>query len=256
MIIFEICNVSPITLKNAIMKNKSAGIFTILVLFFSLLMNACKVATAQHSQDGFKKIFDGTSLKGWKGDPSVWTVKDNSITGETTADHPIKSNTFLIYDKEQPGDFELVTEFRISQTGNSGIQYRSSTVDSLPYTLKGYQADIDGNNVYTGQNYEERGRGFLAKRGENTVLEKDNQPQIASMIADPDSLKSLIKTGDWNESRIIAKGNRMRHFINGSLMCDVTDNDTNLRKMKGLIGFQVHAGPPMKVEYRNIRIKN
>ena len=220
------------------------------------MMISCNLAPAQHSEDGFKKVFDGTSLNGWKGDSTIWTVQNNSIIGETTAENPIKSNTFLIYDKEQPGDFELVAEVRISESGNSGIQYRSSSVDSLPYVLKGYQADIDGKNVYTGLNYEERGRGFLAKRGEIVVIEKDKQPQITSMIADPDSLKSLIKPGDWNEMRIIAKGNRMRHFINGNLMSDVTDNDSNLRKMKGLIGFQVHSGPPMKVEYRNIRIKN
>ena len=76
------------------------------------------------------------------------------------------------------------------------------------------------------------------------------------MIAKPDSLKSLIHTADWNEIRIVAKGNSLRHFINGNLMSDVTDNDGKQRKLKGLIGFQVHAGPPMKVEYRKIRIKN
>ena len=238
------------------MKNEYAVNFSIFFLSLSLMIISCVVAPAQHSVDVFKKIFDGTSLNDWKGDTSIWRVQDNSIIGETTAEHPIKSNTFLIYGKEQPGDFELEAEFRISENGNSGIQYRSSSVDSLPFVLKGYQADIDGNNVYTGLNYEERGRGFLAKRGEIVVMEKDKQPQITSMIADPDSLKSLIKSGDWNEIRIIAKGNRLRHFINGNLMSDVTDNDENLRKMKGLIGFQVHAGPPMKVEYRNIRIKN
>jgi hypothetical protein len=227
-----------------------------IILLFTLFIASWNVSTAQHSGDGFKKMFDGKSLNGWRGDTSVWKVNGNTIKGETTAEHPIKSNTFLIYDKQQPGDFELVAEFKISATGNSGIQYRSVTIDSLPYTLKGYQADIDGNNVYTGQNYEERGRGFLAKRGEIVVLEKGKEPQITSMIANPDSLKAFIKTEDWNEIQIIAKGNRMRHFINGNLMSDVTDNDENLRKMKGIIGFQVHAGPPMKVEYRNIRIKN
>ena len=237
------------------MNNEAAVKFSYTILSFALLLFSNAV-TAQHSQDGFKKLFDGNSLKGWKGDTTVWRVQDNTIIGETTAEHPIQSNTFLIYDKEQPGDFELVAEFKITESGNSGIQYRSSSVDSLPFTLKGYQADIDGTNVYTGQNYEERGRGFLAKRGENAVLEKDKKPQITSMIADPDSLKSLIRNGDWNEVRIVAKGNILRHFINGNLMSNVADNDTKLRKLKGLIGFQVHAGPPMKVEYRNMRIKN
>jgi hypothetical protein len=231
------------------------SIFSILVLCVSSLVTSCDSTTAQHSQDEFKNLFDGKSLDGWKGDKIVWRAENNAIVGETTAEHPIKSNTFLIYEKDQPSDFELVAEFKISDGGNSGIQYRSSTVDSIPFTLRGYQADIDGGNVYTGQNYEERGRGFLAKRGETAVLEKDQQPRITS-IANADSLKSLIKSGGWNEIHIIAKGNRLRHFINGNLMSDVTDNDAALRKMKGLIGFQVHAGPPMKVEYRNIKIKN
>jgi hypothetical protein len=237
------------------MINHRNSIFSILVLCVSSFVTSCDSTTAQHSQDEFKNLFDGKSLDGWKGDKMVWRVENNAIVGQTTAEHPIKSNTFLIYEKDQPSDFELVAEFKISDGGNSGIQYRSSTVDSIPFTLRGYQADIDGGNVYTGQNYEERGRGFLAKRGETAVLEKDQQPRITS-IANADSLKSLIKSGDWNEIHIIVKGNRLRHFINGNLMSDVTDNDADLRKMKGLIGFQVHAGPPMKVEYRNIKIKN
>lgn len=228
----------------------AAKLFFTTAIFFSISL------TAQHSQDGFKQMFDGKTLNGWKGDQAIWKVVDNTIVGETTAENPLKSNTFLIYDKSQPSDFELVAEFRISASGNSGIQYRSSTVDSIPFTLKGYQADIDGGNVYTGQNYEERGRGFLAKRGENTVLEKGKEPQVTSTIGSGDSLKSVIKSNDWNEIRIIAKGNRLRHFINGVLMCEVTDNDGRLRKMKGIIGLQAHAGPPMKVEYRNVRIKN
>ncbi|HUQ64942.1 MAG TPA: DUF1080 domain-containing protein [Flavitalea sp.] len=238
------------------MNNAPGTKFSSVILLFSLLTVVSCVAKAPQGKGLFKNMFDGKTLKGWRGDTTIWKVQGNTIKGQTTADHPIKSNTFLIYEKEQPGDFELVADFKISASGNSGIQYRSVTIDTLPYTLKGYQADIDGNNVYTGQNYEERGRGFLAKRGEIAVLDKEKQPQITSMIADPDSLKSFIKTEDWNEIRILAEGNRMRHFINGHLMSDVTDNDESLRKMKGIIGFQVHAGPPMKVEYRNIRIKN
>jgi hypothetical protein len=225
-----------------------------IIILASVFTFSCNT-TAQHSDGDFKNIFDGTSLKGWKGDTAYWKAENNSITGEVTAARPLKTNTFLIYDGSQPSDFELKADFRITASGNSGIQYRSQLVDSVPFGLKGYQADIDGNNVYTGQNYEERGRGFLAKRGENAILESGKPPMISSMIADPDSLKSLIKQEDWNEIHIISKGNRMRHFINGVLMSDVTDNDAAERKMKGLLGFQVHVGPPMKVEYRNIRLK-
>jgi hypothetical protein len=222
-------------------------------VFLSLMLSMC--TTGQQENDGFKKIFDGSSLSGWKGDTTFWKAHNNSIIGQTTPEHPLKANTFLVYDKQQPGDFELKAEFKISSPGNSGIQYRSEMVPDIEYALKGYQADIDGDNVYTGQNYEERGRGFLAKRGESAVLETGKQPQITSMIADPESLKAQIKKGDWNEIHIIAKGNRLRHFINGHLMSDVTDNDSIARKLKGIIGLQIHAGPPMKVEYRNLRLK-
>jgi hypothetical protein len=238
------------------MSKLCTSIFSISILIFSSFISSCDSKTAQHSEDGYKNMFDGKTLDGWKGDKMVWRVDNGVIVGETTPEHLIKSNTFLIYEKEQPSDFEMLAEFKISAEGNSGIQYRSSSVDSIPFTLKGYQADIDGGNVYTGQNYEERGRGFLAKRGEVAVLEKGQQPKITSMIGNPDSLKSVIKNGDWNELKIVAKGNRLTHFINGQLMSDVTDNDSDLRKMNGIIGFQVHAGPPMKVEYRNIKIKN
>lgn len=230
------------------------GNFTIVILISAIVWGA-NCATAQHSNEGFKNIFDGKTLKGWNGDTAYWRVENNSIVGEVTPQKPLKANSFLIYNQGQPGDFELIAEFKISTPGNSGIQYRSEMVEGVPYGLKGYQADIDGENVYTGQSYEERGRGFLAKRGENAVLETGKESQVTSMIAAPDSLKSLIKQNDWNEIRIIAKGNNFRHFINGALMSEVTDNDAKHRKMKGLLGFQVHVIPSMKVAYRNIRIK-
>lgn len=211
--------------------------------------------TAQHSKESFKNIFDGKTLNGWKGDTATWRVEDNSIVGEVSENKPLKANTFLIYTGSEPSDFELKADFKITAAGNSGIQYRSEMVPDVPFGLKGYQADIDGNNVYTGQNYEERGRGFLAKRGENALLETGRQPQIVSSVGDADSLKSLIRAEDWNTIHIIANGNRLRHYINGVLMSDVTDNDSSLGKSKGIIGLQAHVGPPMRVAYRNIQLK-
>jgi hypothetical protein len=239
------------------MQYRTAFSYISALLFSSALLliyNSC--TTAQHSKENFRSIFNGSTLEGWMGDTTVWRVENNSIVGEVTAERPLESNTFLVLTSEEPGDFELKAEFRITEAGNSGIQYRSEQVTDIPFTLKGYQADIDGNNVYTGQNYEERGRGFLAKRGENVTVDTGKQPQLVASLGNSDSLKALIKKEGWNEIHIVAQGNRLRHYINGVLMSDVTDNDESLRKMKGVIGFQAHVGPPMKVEYRNIRLKS
>ncbi|MDR3716851.1 MAG: DUF1080 domain-containing protein [Puia sp.] len=206
-------------------------------------------------KDGFVKIFDGKSFAGWEGDTSVWKVGDGSFIGVVDSTKHLQHNTFLIYRAAQPADFEFKAEYRISDKGNSGVQYRSEEVKDLPLALKGYQADIDGENQYTGQNYEERGRGFLAMRGQKVTLEPNVKPVITDSVGNSDSLKTHIKNNDWNEVYIIAKGNHLKHYINGILMSETTDNDTTARKFSGWIGLQAHVLPYMKVEYRNIRLK-
>jgi len=137
----------------------------------------------------------------------------------------------------------------------SGVIYRSEEVANIPFALKGYQADIDGENVYTGQNYEERGRGFLAMRGQNTVINNSKDRFIIKTIGNSDSLKSKSKVDDWNEFHLIVKGNNMKHSINGILMSETTDNDASSNKLTGLIGLQVHVSMEMKVAYKKIQIK-
>jgi hypothetical protein len=182
--------------------------------------------------------------------------------GEVTPATLLKRNTFLIWRGGHPADFDLKLEYRISAKGNSGVNYRSGEIDTLRFALKGYQADLDGKDKYnlgyprySGQNYEERGRQFLALRGQRTALTFGNKPKLIDSIGNILDLVKNIRPDDWNVLRIIAKGNRLQHYINGVLMSDVTDNDTVNRKMSGLIGVQVHVGPPMKVEYRNIMLK-
>ena len=236
-----------------------------------MLLAGVSQTVAQRKKDGFVKIFDGKTLKGWEGDPKYWRVENGNLTGEITADKLLKSNTFVIWRGGHPADFELKLEYRISAEGNSGINYRSDQLTEPPFALKGYQADIDGKNRYTGQNYEERGRTTLAYRGQKVTVTSPDDPQapvrdnvknnawthtvVDESLGNIDSLRTFIKSDDWNECRLVVKGNRLQHYINGVLMSDVTDNDTVNRKMEGLIGVQVHVGPPMKVEYRNIWIK-
>lgn len=207
------------------------------------------------SNDGFVPIFDGKSLNGWEGDSRYWRVEDGEIVGEVTPTTLLKQNNFLIWRGGQPGNFELKVQFRISAKGNSGVNYRSEEITGTKYLLRGYQADIDGENRYTGQNYEERGRTFLAPRGTITYAAKGQKPAVIAQIASTDDLKQFVKNGDWNDYAIIARGNVLIHVLNGHVMCEVIDEDTEHRKMSGLIGVQVHVGPPMKIEYRNMLLK-
>lgn len=231
---------------------------------------AVAVSDTAAANDGFVSIFDGSTLNGWEGDPTYWRVEAGNIVGELTAETPLKTNTFLIWTGGQPADFELKGEFKITETGNSGIQYRSERLDTIPYALRGYQADIDGKNSYTGQNYEERKRTTLAYRGQKTTIRPQETPgtlrdnvernawkglEVTEELGDRDSLKTKINAGDWNSFRLVIKGNRLQHYINDILMSDVTDEDEVNRAMSGYLGIQVHVGPPMKVELKDLYLK-
>jgi hypothetical protein len=202
---------------------------------------------------GFEAIFDGKTLSGWDGDPQFWRVENQTIVGESTAEKHVKVNTFLIWRNGQPKDFELKLEYRLNST-NSGVQYRSAELPEVgKWVLKGYQADIDFANIYTGQLYEERGRGFLAMRGQMTQLQAGKKKIVANLRGG-DELKALIKTNEWNQVHIIAHGKVLTHVFNGHLMAQAVDEDAAAPAM-GWLGFQLHTGPPMKLELRNIWLK-
>jgi hypothetical protein len=207
------------------------------------------------SREGFEPIFDGSTLKGWDGNPAFWRAGNGEIIGETTAANPLKVNTFLIWRGGTPGDFELKLDYKINAT-NSGVQYRSVELPDVgKWVLKGYQADIDFQNVYTGQLYEERGRGFLALRGQATQIAEGKKARAIGNIKSGDDAKGAIKVGDWNTLHIIAQGNTLIHILNGQVTSVVVDDDPKARAMTGLLGFQIHVGPPMKVEFRNIGLR-
>lgn len=257
-------------------KNHLAGLakpFTfIFCLQLLLIFGSCKTGHLKNSdEEGFVSIFDGKTLEGWDGDPVYWKVKDGIMVGEITPSTLLKRNSFIIWRGGQVSDFELKVDYRVSKDGNSGINYRSEEVKGIPYALRGYQADLDGAQRYTGMNYEERRRTTIASRGEKVILNSpSNNPDSLSLhiednrwlpttvigsLGTKESLASKIRNEDWNEYHLIVKGNRLRHKINGVLMSDVTDNDKVNRRQKGLLGVQVHVGPPMKIEYRNFRLK-
>jgi Domain of Unknown Function (DUF1080) len=204
--------------------------------------------------DGFVSIFDGKDLRGWDGDPAYWRVEDGAIVGETKPGEIPKQNTFLIWRGGEPADFELRAEYRITG-GNSGIQYRSMELPDIRWAMKGYQADIDAEQKYTGQIYEERGRGFLALRGQSVAIETGAKPMVLGTLGSDAELKAAIHAPGWNDYDIIARGNVLVQILNGRVMGMLVDDDAASRKMSGLIGIQLHAGEPMKIEVRNIRLR-
>jgi type 1 glutamine amidotransferase len=219
---------------------------------FALLLGWQWSGATALAEDGFQSIFDGKSLDGWDGNPKFWRVEDGTITGQTTAQNPTEGNTFLIWRKGEVGDFELRAKFRI-MGGNSGIQYRSKEMGR--WVIGGYQADIDATGRYMGILYEERGRGILAERGQDVKIQADGQIRPQGSGRDAQAILDAVKNEEWNEYTIRAEGNHLVQSINGKVMVDVTDEQASARAMKGLLALQLHAGPPMIVQFKDVQLK-
>ena len=214
------------------------------------------VLTQTAVEPDFLKIFDGRSLEGWDGDPTYWSVEDGTLVGTVTPDTLLDRNTFIIWRGGELADFELRLEYRITDSGNSGINFRSIEIPGVPYAMRGYQADLHGGDRYTGNVYEERGRTFLALRGQKTIVEPGEVAAVAELFGSERDLQAFIRKEDgWNTSRIVARGGHIQQYFNGRLFSEVIDNDPVAGRRRGLLGVQVHVGPPMKVEFRNIRVK-
>jgi hypothetical protein len=228
--------------------------------------------------DGFTSIFDGETLQGWEGDAAYWRVESGSLVGETTpATLLTKNNSFLIWRGGLTRDFELRLEYRITRGGNSGINYRSEELLEPKWAMTGYQFDIDGPDWgkevlstrmrhlvalspffhfrVTGQNYEELGREFLALPGQLTEVLTEDSQRLVGFVNSPERIDE-IATDDWNAVRIIARSSVLIHILNRRITSIVIDDDVKNRRSEGKLGVQVHVGPPMKVEFRRIWLKN
>ena len=214
------------------------------------------VALALHLQGGeFRSIFDGKSLEGWDGNPEFWSVRDGAITGLTTPDNPTRGNTFIIWKGGTLDDFELRLQYRIVG-GNSGIQYRS--VDQGNWVVSGYQGDLEAGRTFSGILYHEKGRGILARRGEKTEIVRDgarHQVRVVGSLGDSGEIQKGLRDEEWNEYTIIARGWQFTHIINGRVTVEVTDLDPEGRRESGILALQLHAGPPMLVQFRDIRVR-
>ena len=237
------------------------------LLFLAVAIPAVASAAEPAGDSQFQSLFNGRSLDGWDGDPRFWRVENGEIIGETTPDKKAEQNTFLIYRGGKFGDFELVFEYQVKGY-NSGVQYRS--VDQGKWVMSGYQSDFedrwhksDGGPVdrFSGMFFDEKGRMFLGQRGEAVVVRENpgepRKPKIEKLasLGDPAELEKVIRRDDWNEMRVIANGNQFTHIINDRVMALGIDEDQKHRQDSGLIGFQLHSGPPMQIRVRNIRIR-
>jgi len=211
------------------------------------------------AEKGFKSIFDGKTLKGWNGDPKFWSVQDGAITGKTTRENPTKGNTFIIWEGGKTGDFDLRLDYKIVG-GNSGIQYRSFKADGPDeWRIGGYQADFEAGDTYSGICYGERFRGILSLRGKKTTLTIGDDGKLKKAVeefAKDADIAKAIKKEEWNGYRIVARGFNISHYINGVKTTQLIDRDKKSRRADGLLALQLHAGPPMTVQFKNIRIKN
>ena len=215
------------------------------------------VGQAVAAEKGFETIFDGKTLKGWNGDPKFWSVKDGAITGKTTKENPTKGNTFIIWEGKT-GNFDLRLDYKIIG-GNSGIQYRSFKADGPDeWRIGGYQADFEAGDTFSGICYGERFRGILSLRGKKTILTVGDDGKLKKEVEDfakDADIAKAIKKEDWNNYRIVARNFNLTHYINGVKTTQVIDRDRKTRRAEGLLALQLHAGPPMNVQFKNIRIK-
>jgi Domain of Unknown Function (DUF1080) len=224
------------------------------------------LATFAVAEAGEVSLFNGKDLTGWTGQAEFWSVKDGTITGQTTPANPAKENTFLILKSTEVGDFELHFKYKIVDAngasagfGNSGIQYRSKIVKPEYSVVAGYQADFECGQTYSGILYEEKGRGILAKRGEKVTVKDGatvDKPllEVTGSVGNSDEIQAAIKLADWNDYVIIAKGDHLQHFINGKQTVDVTD-ETAVSAKAGILALQLHQGEPMTVQFKDLVLK-
>jgi hypothetical protein len=207
-------------------------------------------------------LFNGTDLDGWDGDPRLWSVREGVIHGETTVENAANGNTFLIWKKGTIGDFDLRLSFRCNATNNSGIQYRSRHITDQStknaWVVRGYQHELRNELKFPNTAsfiYDEGGRrGRMCQVGEVAVWEPTGKRIVRSDLIDEATFQQLFRLDDWNDVVIIARGQRIQHYLNGRLILDFTDQHPELALSEGILALQLHAGKPMWVEFKNLRL--
>lgn len=231
------------------------------ILLFAFTTTA-SLADEQPTEEKWVPLFNGKDLTGWDGDPRLWSVKEGAIRGETTEENRARGNTFIIWKDGKTKDFELRLSFRCNATNNSGIQYRSKHITegnpSNKWVVRGYQHEIR-NEIklpsVAGFIYGEGiGRGRMCLVGEKATWGEGGKT-VSETLIDQAGFEKLFKLDDWNDVIIIAEGTHIRHYLNGRLILDFTDSEDRALR-EGILALQLHAGRPMWVEFKDIRIRD
>ncbi len=201
--------------------------------------------------DQAQVLFNGRDLSGWNGDFSWWMVEEGALTAESTTDKPCEKSNYLTWTGGRPADFQLDCDFKLSADGNSGIQIRSETRPD--FDTYGYQTDMTGNGDLIGFVYHHKHK-LVAERGEKVILSPEGK-RTATRFADKETLLQHYKKEDWNHYRIVCEGQKITLSLNGVLMCEITDLSKSGTANKGIIALQMHRGPPMKVQFKNMTLK-
>lgn len=233
------------------------------LLTVSTISDAADPQTAPPEPLGMRSLFNGEDLTGWDGDPRLWSVRDGVIRGETTPEEPARGNTFLIREDAVLEDFDLRLSFRCGDANNSGIQYRSRHITEgdprNAWVVRGYQHEVRNSEALpnvAGFIYDEGGkRGRICLVGEKAVWGADGGREVLDTLIDQGGFTELFKVDEWNDVVIRAEGDRIRHYLNGRLILDFTDAP-ELALKRGILALQLHAGEPMRVEFKDIRIKD
>lgn len=221
------------------------------LLLGTACLAAAKEPASAKDEEGFVPMFNGKDLTGWEGAPGWWEVRDGILMTESTPEKPCKKSHYLYWTGGKPADFEMRLSFRVSGQANTGVQFRSETRPN--WDTWGYQADLDTAGVYTGCLYQHV-RGLVAQRGQKVRIDKEGKKTITT-FGDPAELLKAVDRDGWNEYRILAEGPRIALWINGVLMCEVEDYEPKFALPSGIIALQMHQGPPMKAEFKDLRIR-
>ncbi len=215
-----------------------------------LLLSLLLALSSASAQDGFKPLFNGKDLAGWDGNPELWKVENGEIVGTTTGPEQLAYNQFLIWRGGKVKNFEL--KVKIKQAGNNtGIQYRSKELpENGKWSIGGYQCDIHPAAPNNAMVYEEKGRGIICQNGQGVVIDPEAKRWLAS---EHDPVK--VDIAEWHEYTVIAQGNHLIHKIDGQVTIDLFDFELAKRSLEGLIAFQIHRGPAMKVQIKDVMLK-